>query len=236
LLLKLINNETIEKIVDENFVFPDLDTNKELLWTLLTFSGYLTSKNKTGRKTYELAIPNYEVKTVFQDIILNWLNTSIKIKQNTLIDTAKYLINNEIEKFEKGFKEIIGDTFSYFDVKGEPENVYQSYVLGLLAIIGDDYIIKSNRESGEGRYDILLIPHDKTKYGVVIEIKQIAKDDKETENQLHIRINDKIKEALNQIDKNMYYKELVDCGVEKIIKLPIVFVGKMPYIKLLDVK
>ena len=74
--------------------------------------------------------------------------------------------NNEIEKFEKGFKKIIGDTFSYFDVKGEPENVYQSYVLGLLAIIGDDYIIKSNRESGEGRYDILLIPHDKTKYGV----------------------------------------------------------------------
>jgi len=235
-LLKLLNNETLEKSIDENFVFPDLETDKELLWTLLTFSGYLTTQSKSGVNDYFLKIPNYEIKFIFKNIILKWLSVDIKIRKTLLIETTKYLINNEIEKFEKGFKEIIGDTFSYFDVKGEPENVYQSYVLGLLAIIGDDYIIKSNRESGEGRYDILLIPHNKTKYGVVIEIKQIAIDDKETANQLHNRINDKIKEAQNQIDKNMYYKELVDCRVEKIIKLPIVFVGKMPYIKLLDVK
>ena len=229
-LLKLINNETIDKEIDENFVFTDLDTDKELLWTLLTFSGYLTSKNKTGRKSYELCIPNYEIKTVFQDIILKWLNTDIKIKRNTLIDTTNYLINNEIEKFEKGFKEIIGDTFSYFDTKGEPENVYQSYVLGLLAIIGDDYIIKSNRESGEGRYDIMLIPHDRTKYGIVIEIKQITRGGFENEESLHNRIDKKIQEAKAQIDKNQYYKELVANKISNIIKLPIVFSGKVPYI------
>ena len=241
-LLKLINNETIDKEVDENFVFNDLNTDKELLWTLLTFSGYLTSKNKTGRKTYELCIPNYEIKTIFQDIILKWLSTDIKIKRNTLIDTTNYLINNEIEKFEKGFKEIIGDTFSYFDTKGEPENVYpvefkelfnrvnQSYVLGLLAIIGDDYIIKSNRESGEGRYDILLIPHDKSKYGIVIEIKQIARGDNENEQSFRNRIDKKIHEAKSQIDNNQYYKELVANKIPNIIKLPIVFAGKVPYI------
>jgi hypothetical protein len=229
-LLKLINNESIEKMIDENFVFPDLDTDKELLWTLLLFSGYLTSINKTGRKSYELAIPNYEIKTFFQDIIINWLSTDIKIKQRLLIDTTKYLINNEIDKFEKGFKEIIGDTFSYFDTKGEPENVYQSYVLGLLAIIGDDYIIKSNRESGEGRYDIMLIPYDKNKFGIVIEIKQIVKHEKETDDNFVDRINKKIKEAIDQIDKNKYYKELVDNEIQKIIKLPIVFAGKEPYI------
>jgi len=232
--LKLINKETVEKEIDENFVFPDLITDKELLWTLLTFSGYLTSKNKTGRKTYEIAIPNYEIKTVFQDIVFKWLSTDVNIKRSTLIDTTKYLINNNIEKFEKGFKEIIGDTFSYFDVKGEPENVYQSYVLGLLAIIGDDYIIKSNRESGEGRYDILLIPHDKTKYGIVIEIKQIAKQDTENEPDFILRINKKIKEAQKQIDKNKYYMELIDNKVPNIIKLPIVFAGKEPYITLIN--
>jgi hypothetical protein len=232
--LKLINKETVEKEIDENFVFPDLITDKELLWTLLTFSGYLTSKNKIGRKTYEIAIPNYEIKTVFQDIVFKWLSTDVNIKRSTLIDTTKYLINNNIEKFEKGFKEIIGDTFSYFDVKGEPENVYQSYVLGLLAIIGDDYIIKSNRESGEGRYDILLIPHDKTKYGIVIEIKQIAKQDTENEPDFILRINKKIKEAQKQIDRNKYYMELIDNKVPNIIKLPIVFAGKEPYITLIN--
>ncbi len=232
--LKLINNETIDKEIDDNFVFPDLLTDTELLWTLLTFSGYLTSKNKTGRKTHDLAIPNYEVKTVFQDIILKWLNTDVNIKRSTLIDTTKYLINNDIEKFEKGFKEIIGDTFSYFDINGEPENVYQSYVLGLLAIIGDDYIIKSNRESGEGRYDILLIPHDKTKYGIVIEIKQIVRDQKDDNETFNKKIDDKIKEAKNQIDKNKYYMELIDNNISKIIKLPIVFAGKTPYITLIN--
>ncbi len=232
-LLKLINNEPIEKDIDQNFVFPDLETDKELLWSLLTFSGYLTSVNKIGRKTYELVIPNYEVKTIFQDIIINWLNTDVNIKRTTLIETTKHLINNEIDKFEKGFKRIIGDTFSYFDTHGEPENVYQSYVLGLLAIIGDDYIIKSNRESGEGRYDILLIPHDKTKYGVVIEIKQIPKKKGEKQENFNKRINNKIKEASEQIDNNKYFKELIENNVEKIIKLPIVFAGKEPYITLI---
>ena len=229
-LQKLINNETIEKDIEENFVFPDLNKNKELLWSLLTFSGYLTTVSKISRKRHELKIPNYEVKTIFQDLIINWLNTEVKLNQNLLIDTAEYLTNNKIEKFEKGFKQIIGDTFSYFDVKGEPENVYQSYVLGLLAIIGDDYIIRSNRESGDGRYDILLIPHDKSKYGIVIEIKQMTRNEKDDSESLRSKINNKIKEAKAQIEKNKYYMELIEHQIDNIIQLPIVFVGKEPYI------
>jgi hypothetical protein len=149
------------------------------------------------------------------------------------METTKYLTNNELTKFEKGFKEIIGDTFSYFDTNGEPENVYQSYLLGLLAIIGDDYIIKSNRESGKGRYDIMLIPHDKSRYGIVIEIRQMKREEKETDGNFSGRINNKISEALAQIEKNQYYKELIDNKVTNIIKLPIVFAGKVPYINLI---
>jgi len=229
-LLKLINNETIEKDIDENFVFPDLDIDKELLWTLLAFSGYLTTESKSGVNRYALKIPNYEIKFVFQNIIIKWLSVDVKIRKTLLEETTNYLINNEIEKFEKGFKQIIGDTFSYFDTKTEPENVYQSYVLGLLAIIGDDYIIKSNRESGDGRYDIMLIPHDKCKFGIVIEIKQITREKKETDTTFLARVDAKIEEALGQIDKNNYYKELKDNKISKIIKLPIVFAGKEPYI------
>jgi len=231
LLQKLMNNEIIEKEIDENFVFPDLNTNKELLWTLLTFGGYLTVVEQININTYKLRIPNYELKFVFKNIILKWLTIEIQIQKSLLQDTTNYLINNEIDKFEEGFKQIMGDTFSYFDSKGDSERIYQSYVLGLLAIVGDHYIIKSNRESGEGRYDIMLIPHDKTKFGIVIEIKQIDKISNEKENKFQKRVNCKITEALSQIENNKYYNELIAHKIEKIIKLPIVFVGKEPYIQ-----
>lgn len=234
-LLKLINNETIEKTIEENIVFTDLGKNKEVLWSLLLFSGYLTIDTKTDYNTYTLKIPNYEIKLVFKNLIMNWFNTDLKIRQNQLIETTRNLINNQLTEFETGFKQIIGDTFSYFDTKDQPENVYQSYVLGLLAIIGDDYIIKSNRESGEGRYDILLIPHDKAKYGIVIEIKQLPKVSNEQPNEFAQRINHKISEALLQIDKNKYYNELIVNKIDKIIKLPIVFVGKEPFISKIEI-
>jgi len=236
-ILKLINNEIIVKDIEENFVFTDLDTPKEILWTLLTYSGYLTTRNNISRKKYELVIPNYEIKTVFQDTIIEWLETDIKIIKSLLENTANYLINNEIIKFETGFKQIIGDTFSYYDTAKNNEYVYHSYILGLLAIIGDDYIIKSNKESGEGRYDIMLIPHDKSSNGVVIEIKQIEKQkDNENNEDFVKRINQTIKIALSQIDKNMYYKELIDNKIEpeNIIKIPIVFAGKEPYITIIN--
>ncbi|MEA2041256.1 MAG: AAA family ATPase [Bacteroidota bacterium] len=244
-ILKLINNETINKDIEENFVFPDLSKRKSILWTLLTYSGYLTTKKQISRKEYELFIPNYEIKTIFQDTIIEWLETDIKIIKSLLQDTTNYLINNQLTDFEKGFKEIIGDTFSYYDTAKNNEYIYHSYILGLLAIIGDDYLIKSNKESGEGRYDIMLIPHDtstslstgKSRNGVVIEIKQIEKQQaKEKNEDFNKRINKEIKFATNQIDKNKYYKELIDNKVDEtnIIKIPIVFAGKEPYITLIE--
>ncbi len=232
-ILKLINGETIKKDLEANFVFPELSSNIDLFWTLLTYSGYLTTRKEISRKKYELVIPNFEIKIIFQDTILEWLKTDIKVQQSLLENTANYLITNKITKFEIGFKEIIGNTFSYYDTAKNNEYVYHSYILGLLAIIGDDYIIKSNGESGDGRYDIMLIPHDKSKYGVVIEIKQIEKQrEKENDKDFNNRINDQIKIAVNQIDRNKYYKELIDNKIEidKIIKVPIVFAGKEPYI------
>lgn len=195
------------KNIEENFVFTDLDTPKEILWTLLTFSGYLTIKNEVKLGEYELKIPNYELKIIFKKTIIEWIQTDIKIIKSLIQDTANYLINNEIPEFEIGFKQIIGDTFSYYDTAKNNKYIYHLYILDLLAIIGDDYIIKSNKESGDERYDIMLIPHDKSKNEVVIEIKQIEKQkENESEKNFTKRINDQIKLARNPINKNKYYK------------------------------
>ncbi|RMG81462.1 MAG: AAA family ATPase, partial [Bacteroidetes bacterium] len=229
-LQKLIAGEIITKTLYENFVFSDFEHHKSLLWTLLTFSGYLTIVKKVSADEYQLKIPNFEVTKLFRDIIIGWLETEHKVKKERLVLTTQHLINNRIPEFERGFKEIMGDTMSYFDTQGRPENVYQAYVLGLLAIIGDDYIIKSNRESGAGRYDILLIPHDPERYGVVIEIKQIQRKEKEKKASFIQRINRELNTALAQIEHNRYYQELLDHKVKKIIKLPIVFSGKEPFI------
>ena len=108
----------------------------------------------------------------------------------------------------------------YFDPAKNPEAVWQAYVLGLLSIAKEDYIIRSNRESGHGRYDILMLPKDKTQYGVVIEIKAMDKDT--TDNQ----IQTKLKEALGQIEQNEYHKELVAHQIPKRVEIAIVFIGK----------
>ena len=228
---QLVAGQAIEKAIDESFVFSDFATNRELLWTLLAFSGYLTQVKKVRRNTYLLKNPNYEIKTVFQDIVMAWLHQDVKVQRELLISTAEHLVNNSLQAFEKGFKKIMGDTFSYFDTGGEAEKAYQSYVLGLLAVLGDDYAIRTNRESGEGRYDIMLMPHDKSRHGVVIEIKRMeGRKKKETEKAFSERINTTLAEAAQQIEQKKYYEELLAHKVEKIIQLPIVFAGKEPFV------
>ena len=237
-LQKLIAGESVEKRLDENFVFPDFQTDRELLWTLLTFSGYLTIVEEVSWKQYLLRLPNYEIKTVFKDIVINWLRQNMKVRWKSLIETTEHLLNNRLKEFEKGFQKIIGDTFSYFDTAGEAEKVYQAYVLGLLAVIGDDYIIRSNRESGEGRYDILIMPHNKSQKAIIMELKQVQRKKKEADKDFHKRINQTLKAAALQISQNQYHKELLAHHIlrENIVEVPIVFGGKIPYVLELEVK
>ena len=235
-LEKLIAGDTIARSINENIVFSDFDEDKEILWSLLVFCGYLTLDSKTGRKDYALKIPNFEIKTLFQDIVIEWFNKELKVRQTTLKNMANSLTNNRIADFKKYFKQIIGDTFSYFD-KGKDkqeekdkdkkvsEIVYHAYVLGLLGILSDDYVIKSNRESGDGRYDILLLPRKTSQYGIVIEIKPLDKGVSEK------RIEAELFHALKQITDNKYYKELVSHKVNNRIEMAMVFVGKEVWIE-----
>ena len=236
----LIAGKTLEKSIRENFVFPDFETKTELLWTLLFYCGFLTKVREVSLNRFELKIPNYELRFVFTDLILDWIETEYKYNRDLLIDTSNHLISNNIIDFEIGFKKIIGDSISYFDVstkKGDQnasqEQIYHVYTLGLLAILSDDYIIQSNRESGEGRYDIILIPRNSKNNGVVIELKRInGQAENEEYESFKDRVNSEIENALQQIERKKYYKELLSHQLElsRIIRVPIVFAGKEPYI------
>jgi len=241
---ELISQKTIIRTIKENFIFPDFEGDTELLWSLLFYSGFLTQVREVSLYRYELKIPNYEIKFVFENLILEWLKTNYKFNQDLLITTTNYLVNNNLNDFEIGFKKIIGDSISYFDIAikkdrtteeiiTSQEQIYHIYTLGLLAILSDDYIIKSNRESGEGRYDIILIPRNIKNNGIVIEIKKIEGQEKsEDYKTFKTRVNNEIENAMQQIERKKYYNELISHKVElnKIIRVPIVFAGKEPYI------
>jgi len=222
---QLIKGEAIAKNIEENIVFADFAEDRELLWSLLVFSGYLTPVKDWQDGAFDLKIPNYEIRTLFKKIVVEWLKREVKVRDNTLRLMVRSLVNNQIPEFEKHFRQLMGDTFSYFDIHTEPERVFQAYVLGLLGILGDDYIIRSNRESGSGRYDILLLPHNPSQYGVVMEIKQLKKGASEEQ------IRQQLREALGQITDNRYYKELLDHKVSNRIEMAMVFVGKEVYIE-----
>jgi len=234
-VIELINGKTITRTIKENFVFADFEHNTELIWTLLFYSGFITPIKQVSLYRYELKIPNYELKFVFKNLILEWLENRYKFTEDLLLKTSNNLINNNIEEFEIGFKQILGDTLSYFDTSSnkQGEQFFHVYTLGLLAILSDDYVISSNRESGEGRYDIVLIPRNSKDNGIIIEIKQI-KNQQENEDITDFtdRINNKIDEALEQIERKKYYKTLLThkIGLDKIKRVPIVFAGKEPYI------
>ena len=234
-VVELINNKTIIKTIKENFVFPDFEHNTELIWTLLFNAGFITPVKNISLNRYEFRIPNYELKFVFTNIILEWIENRYKFNQDLLINTSTDLINNNLSDFEIGFKQILGDTLSYFDTASnkQGEQFFHVYTLGLLAVLSDDYIISSNRESGEGRYDIVLIPRNSNNNGIIIEIKQIEnQQENEDDTDFIDRINDKINEALEQIERKKYYKTLLAHRIEleKIKRVPIVFAGKEPYI------
>jgi len=121
-------------------------------------------------------------------------------------------------------RKVVAAVFSYHDFGGEPEKVYHALVAGLLIWITDTHEIKSNRESGYGRYDIMIIPKDSRQTGYVIEFKTVDKEDNET-------VDTAVQTALAQIEEKKYETELLERGIENIKKLAVVFNGKDVYVR-----
>jgi hypothetical protein len=209
----------VQRLVDESFVFGDLDKNESALWSLLLASGYLKAIRavpEEGFMNCALLFPNNEVAIVYKSMFNEWFRD--KMGQGEYRLFLNDLLTGNIEVFAKRLKTFLLHSASFFDVSGyQPEKFYHGFVLGLMSSLQDIYTIKSNRESGYGRYDVMLIPKDKAKLGIVLEFKTAeAAEDLVTIAQ----------QALQQVKDKQYEAELTQAGIQSVLKLGLAFKGK----------
>ncbi|QTA79782.1 AAA ATPase-like domain-containing protein [Desulfonema limicola] len=213
---QLLDGNSITKQVYDSIVMKDIEIRGNLLWSFLLFSGYLKVVGEKGQKnTYQLAIPNQEVRYIYEEMIERWFDT--KVRSASLEEMTRALEQGDIKLFEIMLRKVVIQVMSYHDLGGEPEKVYHALVLGMLVWMSFAYEIRSNRESGYGRYDIMMKPKDLKKHGIIIEFKMI--DEEKTPEQT-------LKKAMEQIENKKYAAELEAAGIKEIIKIAVAFKGK----------
>ena len=222
----LLSGGSIQTPLYENIVLRDLRNNEQNIWSLLLFSGYLKSETigfSEDELIYDLTIPNREVRSFYRQTIRVWLQQTLGSQR--LRELLHSLTQADWRNFAKRLKEIVLSVLSYHDTAGEaPERVYHAFVLGLLTHLSDRYLIRSNRESGYGRYDVLMIPQNKGEPGFIFEFKKI--DPPEDNN-----ADEAMQSALQQIKDREYATELREQGVKPIWGIGVVVDGKQVWVE-----
>jgi len=226
----LIQGDSIRKQINDNIVFADLESDKNAIWSFLLHSGYLRYDNletryKSQGKIADISIPNQEIEGLFiRDVIPKWFT----IPKDTMMMLSRLmdnLTNGDVELFKSEFVTYCENSISYYDIdKANPEKIYHVFILGMLYCVSDRYHVRSNRESGTGRCDVMLIPiyPQKTHRGVVFEFKRVDKDKGET-------VESAIKTAREQISTRKYSQELRAVNCKQIVYVIVVFEGKEVY-------
>ncbi len=228
---RLIKGEHLWIPIDEQIVYNQLDNNEYAIWSLLVAGGYLKILNYEryeedefiGEPRYELTLTNHEVEIMFKNMVRSWFAKEVS-SYNAFI---KALLSDDTEAMNEYMNQIAGNAFSYFDTgkrasgKAEPERFYHGFVLGLMVDLADCYTITSNRESGFGRYDIMLEPKKENLDAILIEFKVFHP---RRDNSLE----DTVQAALLQIEEKKYAQTLIAKGIpeERIRKYGFAFEGK----------
>ncbi|MFO7862594.1 MAG: AAA family ATPase [Salinivirgaceae bacterium] len=223
---QLINNEEVYSVIDENISFKNIETSAETIISFFLQTGYLKAKyvgKVQLRNNYKIEIPNNELRIIYQDVIKKWFDDTVG--SSDLNEMLKALVEGEIEIFEEVLNKFVCQSLSYFNLaKGtkEIERIYQAFILGLLINLQNTHDVTSEKESGYGRYDIAIIPNDKSKRAVIMELKRTRP--KETTEQA-------LDSALKQIEDRQYEAALRQQGCENIMKIAVTFDGKRIWTK-----
>ena len=231
----LLRGKSIIVEIDEQIVYDQLDEDESAIWSLLLASGYLKVKNRTTyttdfgewRQEYELELTNFEVGAMFRQMIRKWFSRSA----GGYNDFIKALLFDDVKGMNVYMNKVAMATFSYFDTgkspsEEAPERFYHGFVLGLMVEMADRYVLTSNRESGFGRYDVMLEPRRSGDVGIIMEFKvQDRTEEKE--------LSDTANAALKQIKEKEYESVLIEKGIfkEKIRSYGFAFCGKQVLIK-----
>ena len=223
----LMDGGKLEKQIEEQIVFQQLSENEEAVWSLLLASGYLKAESsrmdEQGENRYLLSLTNTEVRVMFRGMIRSWFAKA----QSGYNAFVKAFLKNDLKAMNAYMNRVALATFSYFDTGKkpsdytEPERFYHGFLLGLMVELADRYVITSNRESGFGRYDVMIEPKNIQDDAMILEFK--VRDAGDEEN-LHATIEN----ALKQIEEENYEACLTAKGIpkERIRKYGFAFEGK----------
>lgn len=220
-LYDLLQGERVVARIDQNVVYRSLAEDPANIYSLLLVAGYLKTSKKElqadGSYLCEVSIPNREIAAVYKSEILSYFLQTGAITRTTANKIAESLYANDYKKLQSTIGEYMDKSISFFD--GGAEGFYHCLMLGLIALMDNQYKIKSNRESGDGRFDVSLIPREKRYPGIILELKWKEKlSDVELEKWSN--------EALKQIGELRYDSEMKEDGITEILKFGIAFSGK----------
>ena len=223
----LLQGESVIARIDQNVVYRSLAEEPSNIYSLLLVAGYLKTQKKElqadGAYLCEVSIPNKEIASVYKNEILSYFLQIGVITRTTANKIAESLYANDYKKLQKAIAEYLDKSISFYD--GGAEGFYHGLMLGLIALMDNQYKIKSNRESGDGRYDVCLIPRGKRYPGIILELKWEEKLKEDALNKLG-------EDALAQIDNLRYDLEMKEDGITNILKFGIAFSGKKVVVKI----